>query len=98
MRELAKLPTDAVIIHGGCRGADKQADAIARLSGLKVREFPANWTLGKKAGPIRNQQMLKEGKPNLVLAFHENIENSKGTKDMINRAKKDGVEVQVFSK
>jgi hypothetical protein len=26
--------------------------------------------LGKKAGPLRNQRMLDEGKPDLVVAFH----------------------------
>jgi len=31
--------------------------------------------------------MLDCEKPELVIAFHENIENSKGTKDMIRRAK-----------
>lgn len=45
--------------------------------------FPANWDkYGKKAGPIRNAQMLEEGRPNLVLAFHDNLQFSHGTKDM----------------
>lgn len=35
--------------------------------------------------------MLDEGKPDYVLAFHNDIFNSKGTKDMLNRAKKAGV-------
>jgi hypothetical protein len=30
----------------------------------------AEWErLGRKAGPIRNQRMLEEGKPDLVVAF-----------------------------
>lgn len=61
--------------------------------------FPANWDkyrkLGyvKAAGPKRNTQMLDEGKPDLVLAFHNDIENSKGTKNMIEQAKKRGIKV-----
>lgn len=43
--------------------------------------------------PIRNKQMLDEGKPDLVLAFHTDIENSKGTKNMIYQAKKRGIKV-----
>jgi len=35
--------------------------------------------------------MLDEGKPDLVLAFYTNIKNSKGTKNMINQAKKRGI-------
>jgi len=37
--------------------------------------------------------MLDEGQPDLVVYFHDDIENSKGTKDMITRAKKDKVKV-----
>lgn len=33
-------------------------------------EFPANWTVhGRRAGPLRNIQMLKEGKPNFAIGF-----------------------------
>lgn len=32
--------------------------------------------------------MLDEGKPDFVVAFHNDITNSKGTLDMITRAKK----------
>ena len=61
--------------------------------------FPANWDKYRKLGyvkadgPIRNTQMLDEGKPDLVLAFHTNIEKSKGTKNMIEQSKKRGIKV-----
>ena len=56
--------------------------------------FPADWKkYGRAAGPIRNKQMLNEGKPDLVLAFHTNIENSKGTKSMIQIAKKSEIKI-----
>jgi len=45
--------------------------------------------IGKKAGPLRNQRMLDEGKPDLVVAFS----GSGGTKDMVRRAVKAGVSV-----
>jgi hypothetical protein len=51
----------------------------------------------KAAGPYRNQQMLTEGKPDIVLAFHNDIGNSKGTLDMIKRANKAGVEVRIYA-
>lgn len=42
-----------------------------------------------KAGPIRNQQMLDEGKPDIVIAFPGRI----GTPDMMKRAREAGVTV-----
>lgn len=84
---LSKQDID-LIIHGDCIGADKIGGKIAEKLGFKVKAYPADWSLGKKAGPLRNRQMLNENKIDLVLAFHDNIENSKGTKNMINQARK----------
>jgi len=76
-----------IIIHGGAKGADYYAGVIGKLLGIKVYEFQADWDkYGKAAGVIRNQQMLDEGKPDVVYAFHNNINESKGTKDMVKRA------------
>lgn len=92
------LPPNAVVIHGACPGADMIADRIARERGHTVIEFKANWVLyGDAAGPIRNQEMLDVGKPDRVVAFHEDIVNSKGTKDMIARARKAMLPVEVFN-
>jgi len=77
------------IIEGGARGADTLAGEWATSAGIPLEVFPANWEAhGKAAGPIRNQQMLDEGGPGLVIAFHTNIRESKGTLDMITRANK----------
>jgi len=97
-RELRGLDKDVLVVHGDCRGADKIGGAIAAELGLKVVAFPANWSeYGRAAGPIRNRKMLTEENPFLVLAFHDYIENSRGTKDMINAAKSRGVEVRIFT-
>lgn len=86
-----------VVIEGEAPGADTLARRAAEELGICVMAFPANWNHFKRAaGPIRNQWMLNFGKPDLVLAFHSDIENSKGTKDMVNRAKKAGVKVRVI--
>lgn len=88
------------IIEGGARGADQLASEWTEgklHQGVRHLTFPANWNkYGKAAGPIRNQQMLDEGKPDLVLAFHDDFENSKGTRDMVKRAQKAGVMTRVF--
>jgi hypothetical protein len=86
--------TNPIIIQGGAGGADTLAKSYANMYYLRCLEFPANWPLYKKrAGPIRNQQMLDEGKPHLVIAFP--TKNSRGTYDMINRSQKAGVETLV---
>lgn len=92
------LPLNTVIIHGAAPGADMVADRIARERGHTVIEFKANWDLyGDSAGPIRNQKMLDVGKPDRVAAFHEDIQNSTGTRDMIDRARKAGLPIEVFN-
>lgn len=78
------------IIQGGAKGADFLAKCLAKYHEITVEEYPANWkSYGKSAGNIRNQQMLDEGKPDLVVA----LPGGRGTADMVNRAKKAGVKV-----
>ncbi len=74
----------STVVHGACRGADTIAGEVARELGCHVVSYPAKWTeFGKGAGPIRNQKMLEETTPDLVLAFHEDLGRSKGTLHMI---------------
>ena len=88
---------EVVLIEGEARGADLMARGIAKFFGWRVLPFPANWDkYHRAAGPIRNQQMLIEGRPDLVLAFHSDLEHSKGTKDMVDRARRAGVPVEVL--
>lgn len=85
------------VIEGEARGADTLARIAGEELGLTVVKYPADWDRhGKAAGPIRNQQMLDEGQPDMVVAFHNNINNSKGTRDMITRAKKAGINCVLF--
>ena len=84
---VANSPNGVEVIEGEARGADTIARAVAEELELKVHRFPANWSkYGRSAGPIRNHQMLVEGKPNLVLAFHKDLLSSKGTKNMVIQA------------
>lgn len=84
----------STIIEGGARGADRMARRYGEESGIPVRTFPAQWDVyGKRAGPIRNAQMLSEGCPEQVVAFRG--PNSRGTQNMIDQATKAGVPVHV---
>ena len=91
---IESLPLDTIIIEGECIGADKQSRIFAEKRGIQVLRFPADWEkYGKGEGVIRNTQMLIEGKPDIVVAFHNDIENSKGTKNMIIQSLKIGLSV-----
>jgi len=96
---LKTLPPEAVLVHGGARGADSVAGALAHQMGIEVEVYKADWArYGKRAGSVRNQQMLDEGKPGVVFAFYSGPEKSRGTLDMIGRAKKAGVQTNEFMK
>jgi len=59
-----------IILSGCAPGADTLGIEWAEAKGIQVARFPADWnTHGRAAGPIRNQQMLDEGKPELVVSF-----------------------------
>jgi len=86
-----------IIIHGDCRGADRIAGDIAKRLDYEVRVYPAEWDkYGRGAGFIRNQQMLDVENPDMVIVFHNDLENSKGSKDMMRRAEKEGIIILHF--
>lgn len=79
-----------MLIHGAARGADTLAEKWAEANGVTSNAYPADWKRdGRAAGPIRNQRMLDECKPHIVIAFP----GGKGTEDMISRADAAGVPV-----
>lgn len=77
------------IIEGEAAGADKLARKWAEDRHVPFEPYPALWhEWGKAAGPIRNQQMLDEGCPDYVVGFHNDIQTSRGTRNMILKARK----------
>jgi hypothetical protein len=79
-----------LLIAGGANGADALAVDWAGKASVKTQVFPADWEKhGRSAGPLRNQQMLDEGKPHMVIAFP----GGRGTADMVKRADAAGVPV-----
>jgi len=79
----------SVIINGGASGADTLSTLWANDRGVTCETKYADWRKhGRAAGIVRNAEMLDSG-IDLVVAFP----GGSGTRDMINRSKKSGIEV-----
>ncbi len=91
IKEIRKKYT-LVFVSGGCQGADKLGERYAQEIGFEVKRYPANWKkYGRAAGPIRNEEMAAEC--DYVICFWDG--KSRGTKSMIEVAKKRGKNLKV---
>lgn len=85
------LPTNAVVVEGGARGADRIAREEALRRGLHVATVPALWDrYGKSAGYRRNAAMLK-----FVTEVYAYTLGTSGTNHTIALAQRAGVPVFV---
>ena len=85
-----------VLIYGKARGADELAEMWARRHGIPALPFPANWYpngrgggLDRSAGPKRNARMIRDGRPDIVIAFP----GGTGTADCVSQARSAGIKV-----
>ncbi len=77
------LPPGTIVISGGARGVDKTAEDAARARGLEVEIYPADWSLGKGAGMIRNKTIVDRAEK--LGVFWDGV--SPGTKSTLGMAK-----------
>lgn len=94
------LPDLTRIVSGGARGADTLGERFANEMGLEISRFIPDWDgLGKRAGYVRNAEMAKfaveDDNDGMLIAFWDG--QSRGTKHMIDLAKKYGLEVHVVN-
>jgi hypothetical protein len=78
------------IVHGAAGGVDSAFDNAAIDARIGKDPHPADWRLGKRAGPKRNRDMVKKG-ADLCIAVHKFLMNSKGTKDCRRQAIEAGI-------
>jgi YspA, cpYpsA-related SLOG family len=94
IRQAALRQPDAIVVHGAARGADLLASAAARALGLREERHPAQWQkLGKVAGPVRNQEMVRLG-ADVCLAFIK--DGSRGASHCAALAEKAGIPVHRY--
>ena len=87
-----KKPENIVIVSGHASGADALGEHYAQERGYETEIYPADWkTNGRAAGPIRNAQMATVA--DALIAFWDG--KSRGTKNMIDTAKKHNLHVAV---
>ncbi|MEO0900338.1 MAG: DUF2493 domain-containing protein [Bacteroidota bacterium] len=87
------LKTEVVIVSGGAKGADALGERYAQLKGYTVERHIANWEqLGKMAGPIRNEEMVKTA--NRAIVFWDG--RSRGTKNLVSLCKRYQLPIKVI--
>ncbi len=78
------------LAQGGAAFIDTFAKEWAIARDIPHREYPAEWTeYGKGAGAIRNRLMLKDVRPDVVVAFP----GDNGTAHMVDIAERAGIKV-----
>lgn len=92
LNEISALGKRTVtVIHGGATGVDAMVSSWAFNTRTPYEVYPISpeeWdALGKQAGHLRNTQMLRDGRPDLVLVFP----GGSGTLDMLAQAASAGV-------
>jgi hypothetical protein len=84
------VPT--TVISGTANGPDQLGEMWAKEFNIPCERYPADWkTLGKSAGYIRNEQMAQNAES--LIALWDGV--SKGTKNMIDIARRKGLKVYV---
>lgn len=77
------------VVSGTAKGIDKLGETWAMVHGIPVKQFRPNWDAGPKGGPERNQKMADYAE--CLIAF--SVNESRGTADMIRKAKEKGLKI-----
>lgn len=75
---------DLTMIEGAAKGIDTIAKEYAQENDWKIEEYPADWSIGKQAGILRNIKMYENTDEILILWDG----SSRGTRFMIELCEK----------
>lgn len=91
------LPPETIIVSGGARGVDQEAEKEAKRCGLKTIVFHVNWrpngVFDRSAGMKRNKLIIAEA--DQIVAFWDG--KSPGTRNSINRAKRANKPIKIIN-
>lgn len=80
------------VVSGGAKGVDRLGEEYATVMNLPLHIYEADWERhGRAAGPLRNAKMAENA--DALIALWDG--KSRGTKNMIETAKKRGLIVYV---
>lgn len=110
-QRLRLLEPETVVVHGAARGADLMAAEIARVLGLGVDPFPADWNVTMQTRPEMTRERRDGSLYDAEAGFRRNIAMlesgvelviafqrafSGGTQHTIDQARKRGIPVEVI--
>jgi glycerophosphoryl diester phosphodiesterase len=81
------------VVSGTASGVDILGERWARLRQIPVKRFPANWSLGKRAGYLRNVEMACYAEA--VIVVWDGV--SRGSKHMIDIAHTKKLKVFIYN-
>lgn len=89
---LVNITDEITVVCGQAKGADTLGEQYVKEKGYAVAYYPADWKqYGKRAGYLRNEQMARNA--DALVAFWNG--ESRGTKSMIDLAKRYGLKVRI---
>ena len=82
-----------LVVSGGAPGVDRLGERWAFEHEIPIERFPADWNAyGRAAGAIRNEQMAENAEALVAIMLRS---GTRGTQDMIKRARARGLKVFV---
>jgi hypothetical protein len=83
------------VVSGGARGVDTSARSFAIANKIKLVEFLPDYDkYGRGAPLVRNLQIIEYS--DIVLAFWDGVNLTRGTKHVIDNCKKKGAELRII--
>ena len=80
-----------IVVSGHAAGADALGEVYALERGFGLETYPADWSRGRMAGPLRNERMARVA--DALIAFWDG--KSRGTKNIIDLANMKGIPVRI---
>jgi len=93
-----KALSPTLLIEGGRIGAERIAYQCAKELQIPTKTFNAQWDIyHSKAGIVQREEIIQEGRPEVVIVFCSDISRYLSVQRMIARAKKYYIPVKCYN-